>query len=290
MTIGTLEYFSDRIDFPEEYRNVIFPLIGRIEAQYYDDYKKIDADRCAEDGYISLAEKMGEPLDTVMLAVCVMCAVDSKKRYDSLGISGEIYYASQKDITIWAKRCCLERGHIGVYAYEWLNNFTDPHVFRLGRLQFERKKFPMGFTYTGHGITLNGGDEVINIHIPEDGPLVHEDVLESYRLAYRFFGLDGKRAFVTHTWLIYPKNREFLPEKSNIRDFMDDYEILFYDERAYSSNLWRVFGRRDSYEPATLPRENSLQRNMADYLASHDCISGEGYGLFVFDGEEIVKE
>ena len=286
----SLDFFCDRIDFPLEYRSVVLPLIERIENEYMPEFEAIDADRCTVDGYYALADKMGEERDAVMLAVCMMCGIRSKKRYDTMGISDDIYYASQRDITIWAKRCFIERGHVGVYAHDWLNNFFDPHVFRIGRLEFEHKQFPVGYTYDRHGVTVRGGDGVINIHIPEDGPLRHDDVLESYKAAYRFFGLSGKYPFVTHSWLIWEKNGEFLPERSNIRDFMGDYDVVYSEEGKDPCNLWRVFGRRESYDPETLPRENSLQRNLADYLAAHDGISGVSYGIFIHDGEKIVKD
>ena len=282
--------FCDRMGFPDEYRSVVFPLIDRIEKEYLSEFEAIDADRCTVDGYYALADKMGKERDAVMLAVCIKSGILSKKRYEAMGIPDGIYYASMRDITIWAKRCFIERGHVGVYAHDWLNNFFDPHVFRIGRLEFERKQFPTGYEYSRHGVTVHGGDGVINIHIPEDGPLRHDEVLKSYKAAYKFFGLCGKYPFVTHSWLIWEKNGEFLPERSNIRDFMGDYDIVYSEEGKDPCNLWRVFGRRESYDPATLPRENSLQRNFADYLATHDGLNGVSYGIFIHDGEKIIKD
>lgn len=284
-----LEFFCDKIDFPAEFRGELFPLIRRIEREFGEEYTVIDADRCSLGGYTALADKLGENTDKVMLALCMMMCVDAKVRYDEIGASDEIYYASMRELTIWSKRCFAERGHVGIYGHDWMNNFIEPHLFRIGRLEFERLKFEEGCEYHGHGIDLAGGDGVINIHIPEDGALCHDEVIESYRKAYEFFGLKGNSPFVCHTWLLYPGNRDFLPEKSNIRAFMDDFELVYSKDIKNCSDLWRVFGRRESYDPATLPRDNSLRKNLAEYLETHDNVTGIGYGVLVHNGENIVK-
>ena len=79
-----------------------------------------------------------------------------------------------------------------------------------------------------------------------------------------------------------------IPEDSNIRAFMDCFHILSRDDRRFAGDLWRVFGHRDSYDPASLPRDTGLRRAMADYLAAHDGVTGTGYGVFTFDGERIL--
>jgi hypothetical protein len=71
---------------------------------------------------------------------------------------------------------------------------------------------------------------------------------------------------------------------------MDDFDIISRNDVKNDGNLWRIFGRRDSYDPENLPRNTDLQRRMADYLAANDNVTGSGYGVFVFDGEKVVKE
>ena len=82
---------------------------------------------------------------------------------------------------------------------------------------------------------------------------------------------------------------EFLPENSNIRAFAEDFDIIRTDPEKNCHELWRVFGKRENYDPAELPRNNSLQRGLADYLASHDSVTGSGYGIFAFDGEKVIR-
>ncbi len=290
MTKQEFDFFSDRIGFPPEHRSALFPIIERIDSEYTSEYSAINADRTAIGGYHALADKLGEEKDIVMLAVCFLLARDAKPRYDAAGASDEIYFDSMRELTIWSARCLAERGHIGIYGHDWLNNFFDPHLFRIGRLEFEEHKFAAEQPYSAHGVTLKKGDRVINVHIPEDGPLNHDDVLESYKAAYKFFSLSGNAPFVCETWLLWPGNLDFLPPKSNIRSFMEDYDIVFSTEEKNSRDLWRVFGRRESYNPSELPRDNSLRKNLAEYLEEHDCVTGHGYGVIIHNGDTIVNK
>ena len=42
-------------------------------------------------------------------------------------------------------------------------------------------------------------------------------------------------------------------------------------------------------DPASLPRDTELRRRMADYLAKSGNVTGTGYGVFLFDGERVIK-
>lgn len=289
MSDKKLVSFCDRISFPEDFRKEVFPVIEKIKKHFPGEYEAINGNRLDEAGYIDLTHKLGMSPELVTLSLCIMMGMDSRERYSAAGADDEIYYASQKEITIWAKKNYAEHGTVGTIRYEWLNNFIDPHVFRLGRLDFERYGFWNGADCTVHGVHLHGGDACINVHIPEDGKLGHEEVLESYRKAYRFFGLEGDYPFICHSWLLYPGNRDFLPAGSNIVAFLGDYDIVNTDEFTESPDLWRIYGTRDSYVPSELPRDTGLRSALADYLISHGNVYGRGYGVFIHNGDSIIK-
>ena len=80
----------------------------------------------------------------------------------------------------------------------------------------------------------------------------------------------------------------FLPQTSNILDFMRDFDIIEprYSEQPYAS--WRIFGRYFEEPFDRLPRDTSLRKAYADWLAAgHN--TGSGRGLILFDGEKIVN-
>ncbi|MBQ2727535.1 MAG: DUF5596 domain-containing protein [Clostridia bacterium] len=291
-----IKAFAEKITLPAEAIQEALPVCETVFKAYAEVYNEIKAnayDKDDNDGVLSgikaIAEKEEIHQDLAMLAVVLMLGMDAKSLYDRKNLSEKIYFDSMKDIAIWTKTCMTEAGHVGLYEFGWIMNFIRADIIRLHRLEFHEISFDPVEKWEKAGLTVKDGDRVINIHVPEDGPLTHDDVIESYRQAYRHFGRSGTAAFVCHSWLLYPGLLEFLPENSNIRKFAEDFEIVETDHKKNYGELWRVFGKRKSYVPSELPRNNSLQRGLADYLAAHDNVTGAGYGIFAFDGEKVIK-
>lgn len=288
--LETTKTFAKNIGLPEEAQSVAIPLCERIISAFAEDYKAIQKKMQNADLISALAEKMNEERDPVMLAVCLLLGTDAYDLYKERGISEKVYWSSMRDITIWTKTCMKMRGHVGLYEYGWIINFLQASIVRLHRLEFHIISFMDNKTWSKAGVMVNGGDPVINIHVPEDGPLTHEDVIESYRQAYRYFGCTGVRAFVCNSWLLYPGNYEFLPEHSNIRKFMEDFDIITRHDSRWNGDLWRVFGPcLPCDDTSKFPCDTGLQRSMIRYLNEHDYTTGSGYGIFLFDGEKVIK-
>lgn len=288
--INIVKAFAEKIGLPKEACTVVLPLCEKIISSYAEDYTAIFHDMQNAGLIFALAKKMNEDRDPVMLAVCLLLGTDVRDYYAERGIGEEVYWSSMRDITVWTKTCMKMRGHVGLYEYNWIINFLNASIVRLHRLEFHIISFLDNKTWSKAGVTVNSGDPVINIHVPEDGPLTHEDVLESYRRAYRYFGCTGTQTFVCHSWLLYPGNYEFLPARSNIRAFMNDFDIIQRDDSKRSGDLWRVFGPCQPFDDTSkFPRDTELQRNMIKYLDEHDFVTGAGYGIFLFDGEKGIK-
>ncbi len=288
--IEKIKAFAENIELPEEAKILAIPLCERILADHADEYAVIREKMQDKEQIYALAENMKEDRDLVMLAVCILFGIDAEALYRERGIAEDIYWASMRDITIWTKTCMKMRGHVGLYEYGWILSFLTAEIVRLHRLEFHIIQFMENKTWSKAGVTVKGGAPVVNIHIPEDGPLKPDDVIESFRRAYRYFNCTGTQAFVCHSWLLYPGNYEFLSETSNIRKFMDNFDLITRDESRYSGDLWRVFGPCPSYrDTSVFPRDTELQRGMIRYLDEHDFTTGSGYGIFLFDGEKIVK-
>ena len=282
-----LSAFAASIGLPDSYLKAAEP-VAEILAERYPGPLASFAEDPGNTAFIrTAAGELGEEPDLVMLAGGLLLGLNAHKLYRERGIDDGIYTASMRELTVWSKTCERERGHIGFYEWGWFVNFLDASIVRLGRLEFHEVLFRDGLTWEKNGFTVKGGDRVINMHIPEDGPLDPEAVQESFRRAYRYFGRTGPAFFVCDSWLLWPGNYDFLGEDSRIRAFMDNFHILARHDVKNCGDLWRVFGHRDSWDPAGLPRNTELQRRMADYLAKNGNVTGSGYGVFLFDGERI---
>lgn len=234
-----------------------------------------------------VSRSVGLEDDFGMLTLCLLLTPAVRRLYRDQGISGEIFYDSMREIQIWAKTCLDSRRRLGLYEYGWIRNFFTASIVRLGRLEFHIVPFSQESAYSACGITVNPGDPVINTHIPADGPLDPEQVLDAFRRAYRYFGKTGLAPIVCRSWLLYPKNRLFCAPDSRIVAFLDCFDILESSEPNVG-DLWRVFGWRDVYDPDTLPENSSLQKRLKRRLQSGGCM-GEGYGVLLHDGENIVR-
>lgn len=275
----TYDLLFDRIKLPAPARETFFnikdkiqPRFDGIRAAFFDgdSIDSIDSKIC------EIAAATGENEDGIWLAVCVMLADTTRELYLSRGIPEDIFYDTMSDITIWADVCRRDWGTWGIHGqFGWLSNHLRATLFRLGRLQFEIKHFRCD-EYNKNGRSVRRGDPVMNIHIPEGDPLTKEKRFDSYRRAHDFFGMD---VFVCDTWLFYPRHTEFLQPDSNILDFTRDFEIIDSSEKSGDyGNMWRIYGHRESYDPAELPRDTGMRRAYADWLAKENK-TGSGYGV-----------
>ncbi len=284
-----LEAFTEKIGLPEGYLGAVMPLCELAAGKHRDLTEALAGDFRNTEPVDAFARETGAERDPAMLAMGLLLGMNAHGYYREHGIDDGIYYASMRELTVWAKTCVRERGHIGYYEWGWFVNFLDASIVRLGRLEFHEVRFHDGYTWERNGCTVRGGDKVINMHIPEDGPLDPDAVQDAFRRAYRYFGRSGPAFFVCDSWLLWPGNYDFLGESSRIRAFMDNFDIIGRHDVKNCGDLWRVFGHRDSWDPASLPRDTELRRRMADYLEQNGNVTGSGYGVFLFDGERVVR-
>ena len=285
----SLPDFAGKIGLPEEYLAAAAPVCARIAAEYPVRFEEIAKDFHPTEGVYSLADDLGEDGDLTMLAAGLLLGLEAHALYRERGIGDEVYYPSMRELTVWSKTCMRERGHVGFYEWGWLVNFLDASIVRLGRLEFHEVPFHEGLEWEKNGVKVKGGDKVINIHIPEDGPLDPALVEDAFRRAYRYFGRTGDAVFVCDSWLLWPGNYDFLGPDSRIRAFMDNFDLIDREDRKNAGDLWRVFGHRENYDPANLPRDTELRRRMAEHLEKSGGVTGTGYGVFLFDGEKVVR-
>jgi hypothetical protein len=125
---------------------------------------------------------------------------------------------------------------------------------------------------------LQAGDAVLDIHIPEAGPLTPQACAESIRRALEFFprhfpDQPAARALVCDAWLFDPELRDYLGEDSNIIRFQRQFYL--YPGVCDSWEAFRhVFpieipdGHQGPMDLSALPRETSLQRALLEHVES----------------------
>ena len=228
---------------------------------------------------------------TAKLLFYMSCAEILHEDYRKAGISDEIFYTSMTDLRCKAIECKNVKGVWGSFVSFWFPGFFNMSRFGLGRFQYEYSEFDAD-DWTAGGVTVKRGDRVINMHIPSTGQPLNDEVrLDSYRKAYEFYrGRMGADVipFVCSSWLLYPAHREFLPSGSHILGFMDDFDIIRSFERDTFGDAWRVFGADADKAVSDLPEDTSLRRAYKKRL-SEGGKTGGGYGVFLFDGERIIK-
>ena len=245
-----------------------------------DPWKQIDA----------LAEETGVHLFTVHQLFLIYCAEETKARYEKAGYSENLYWDAMKDLKYKMEETQQVYGVWGVYCGPWLSSFILLKCFCLGRLQFEI--LPSKFHYELAGHTLHPHESVVNVHIPSFGRLAHEDVLDAYSRAAKFFGhlfQDGAVWFHCETWMLYPQVNALLPA-GNMKRFSEDFDIVHACIDPNQDDRYRVFMQPPDVPITEYPEKNTLQKNLKAWLLEGNTM-GVGFGLFLWkDGEVVPHE
>ena len=234
------------------------------------------------------SELSGANSYTIFLLFFICLSKHTRELYEEKNIEYAAFYDSMYDLKCKLYECHKLHGIWGTFVADWFPRFFQLTRFALGRLQFETDVFKN--TYSKNGNALSPGDTVLNIHIPSRGPLIHEDCLESYRMASVFFKdffVQKPTAFVCNSWLLFPSHKEFLPKESNILAFMNDFDIISSGFSENREDLWRIFYKEYTGNADELPNDTSLQRAYAGWLRKGNK-TGHGYGVFLFNGENII--
>ena len=224
----------------------------------------------------ALAQKMGIHRYTVDLIILLYSSLRLRRLYEANSYSDEMFVSTiLLNLGYTTETCMKLNGIIGCayfYAYHTMFNLTR---FRLGRLHFELTRMP--FDYKD---ICKKGQMVLSCHIPASGPLLLDEVEESFKLAYDFFKISGPMVIVCSSWLLYPRFYEEVFKKgSNLSKFYELFDIVESNERAITADAWRVFGTLET-DLDKLPQETTLQRNLLAFLKSGNSMGG-GYGVLV---------
>lgn len=296
--------FMNRYGYPDEAKAAFTRVLERLdnEAEFGKEfdgivngymYPEAGDLNAALEKVSELAEKYGENEYTMHFVFLLCCMPIVRERFLEKGYSEELFYDCADDLRCKLLECMECEGVPGTFVASWNSGFLEVDRFALGRFQFEEREYSSDTDFVmSCGHVVKKGDTVINFHIPSSGiPLTDDVRLDSYKKAYEFFKdkFDGGNViFSCGSWLLYPRHREFLPAKSNILRFMDDFEIVSWSEKEEFGDGWRVFGKASDLPVDQLPRDTSLRRAFAEWIEAGNK-TGSGYGLIMFDGEKIVR-
>lgn len=224
--------------------------------------------------------------------------------YKQNGLPEELYRAAMMDLKYKLIECKSVYGVWGTNSIAWFAWYYTLNRFALGRLQYEKFTFKKGTgkydnvmrlgetVYPCHipegyrGIKF--GSALFNCHIPSSGSLKEEDVLESFKTAYKFYKIDGIMTIVCNSWLLYPPHYTLYPEGSNLRKFCDLFDVIWQGADEGNPDMWRIFNRMtEDYE--SLPEDTSLRKAFKRFFSEGNKM-GCGYGVILFDGEKIIKK
>jgi hypothetical protein len=118
---------------------------------------------------------------------------------------------------------------------------------------------------------MNPPDEfLLDMHIPAGGGMTPERCIDSFRRGVAFFRehFPDKtfRTIGCASWIFGPQLEDIFPASSNLVQLMREVYLLpisTYD----TGGLWFIYFR-NVIDPATVPRDTSVRRAVADYLAS----------------------
>lgn len=234
--------------------NKICELLFDMKDEYQDTLLSLCSSLAAESGFHEYS---------ITLFVCLCAAEELKKKFDRMNISEDIFFDSVKDFHTKLEECITLHGIYGSFVGKWLFAFFKGERFALGRMQYETRIW-MRENVILNDNTLKTGDKYIAFHIPSDGrPFDRKTRCDSYKKAVSFFKNDFKNKpipFVCASYLLDPENKKYLPEKSNIVDFANDFDIIIPKSPEDFKNGWRIFGASYLLPPEKLEEKTSLQK------------------------------
>lgn len=208
-----------------------------------------------------------------------------RQLYREKGIDDSIWFNSMCDLKWKLWECQAVKGMHGTFVGGWFGGFFNLTRFALGRLQFELISF--GRDYEKDGRVLTPESRVINMHIPRTlTPFSPANCDEAFDMAAAFFKEELNGApivFHCSSWLLSDIHYQILHERSNVRRFMDRFDIFqfSYNNEGEYPNAWRIFdmdytGNADDY-----PEDSFIRRAYKTHI-KNGGITGVGRGIFFY--------
>ncbi len=278
-------------NYPEHAKSVIIdcakkldrPTFKQIIIPYNKDFDVDVSDMVAKAQIV--ANDVGVNGFTANLVLFLAMSESLRKHYVKQGLPLDSFDGVMLDLTYKAEECFLVQGVWGTFVSGWHVGFYKLKRFCFDRLQFESIPFKTLY-HNNQSTALPPDTLVINVHIPRSKQRLDRDLINSsYARAYEFYKERLKNeqiVFACESWLLYPKNLEVLSEKSNLRHFIGDYQIIHSETYPDYKELWRLFDVNYDGNPDHLPQDTSLRRAYVNWLKQGLPI-GFGVGIYRYE-------
>ena len=138
---------------------------------------------------------------------------------------------------------------------------------------------PIGLPLAEWDCVLAEGDPILEIHIPEDGPMGFDTCGDSLRQATEFFPKYFPdrpfKAVCCTSWFLDPTYQRLLSPNANIPRFQRECYLFPLDSRGKHSGLDRIFGPY-VHDLATAPRDSRMRASVLDHLANGGALISGG--------------
>ncbi|MDD6276171.1 MAG: acyltransferase domain-containing protein [Clostridia bacterium] len=297
-----LDNFFKKLEFPKEASDYLIEFENKIREnkklddklnKYLNDYMYCE-DKDLRD-YLTkidvLADYIGLDTYTLQFMFILRCMPIVQQRYNEAGYDEQLFWDGAADLKYKMLECKECKGVYGTFVGGWNDDFIKLNRFALGRFQYVLRHSRHDTLTTQSGLVLHTGDPYLEFHIPSSGVPLTDDVRnDSYRRAWEFFKdqFGDKPVYLsTSSWLIYPEHKMFLSEKSNIRKFIDDFDICFAEPKDNFNDSWRLYGRYADLPPEEWPEDTSMRRDFKKWILSGGK-TGNGWGLILMENGENV--
>ena len=244
-----------------------------------EEYQKLLKDAQA------YGSQIGEHEFRMQMVFAYYCFALLEEKYELAGISKELYNETMQDFK-WRVYECREVYHFnGIFVAWWYWIFCNLSLHKIDTMEFE--KTVADFDYDGKGASVRKGDPIIAIHIPPKFKMSRQTVKEALRRSYQHYGFCGKVAYQCDSWLLYPDFEEIFVKGGNVAEFRTFFDVIRTTDHPTFEDCWRVFKVGEITDLSVLPTDTRLQRNMLQHLRSGGK-TGDGFGILVFDGENIL--
>lgn len=133
---------------------------------------------------------------------------------------------------------------------------------------------------------LSAEDDVISVHIPANGKLAEDLVIDSFKQAKKFFDDHYPdytfKSFMCSSWLLDKQLEKLVKPDSNIRKFQKLWTTVMGTANWYSI-YWHVFDTVKIVPYEELEPKNSFQQTLLDFVKVPGNTLYNGHGIILWD-------